>query len=300
MQIIVAGASGLIGSHVVSFLGLMGHRVQRLVRRDARSEDTDIPWNPGRQQLDAAALDGAEALICLSGENIASRWNAEKKERLLASRVDTVSLLCRTAAAMEAPPEVIVCASAMGYYGANRGDEVLTEESSVGSDFLAALCAKWEAAAQPALERGIRVVHLRFGIVLSRKGGPLRKMLLPFWLGLGGRIGDGRQFMSWLSLDEAVGIIDFAIQTDALEGAVNAMTPNPVTNSEFTQTLGAALWRPTFFPVPKAVVRLAFGEMGEALLLGSTRALPKKLEAAGYTFRYPDLRQALDQILRDG
>ena len=299
MNIAIAGSSGLLGSHLVPFLDAVGHQVQRLVRKETQAQDGDIPWNPAQQKLDPRALKGADAIICLSGENIASRWSAEKKKRLRTSRVDSVSLICRTAAAMDEPPDVIICASAIGIYGSNRGDEILTEESSPGTDFLGSLCADWEAAARPAIEKGIRVVQLRFGIILSRKGGALRKMLLPFKLGLGGRVGDGRQYMSWLSLDEAVGIIDFAIQTDSLEGPVNAMTPEPVTNREFTRALATALWRPALLPLPKTMVKLMFGEMGESLLLGSARGLPEKLKASGYTFRHPDLQHALEQILRE-
>lgn len=301
MNIIVAGASGLIGTQLVTFLAQTGHKVHRLVRHQHPSENTDILWNPAEHRLDAKGLSEIDAVVCLSGANIAAgRWTSKRKRLLRESRIQTVGLLSRTMAAMVEPPAVLICASAVGYYGANRGAEMLTEESAAGDDFLAKLCVDWEAATGPAREKGIRVVHLRFGPVLSRAGGLLSKILPQFKLGLGGPIGDGAQFMSWLNLDEAVSIIDFALQTDQLEGAVNASSPNPVTNREFTKVLAGILRRPALLTVPKPAVRLMFGEMGDGLLLSSQRAVPTRLEAAGYAFRHPNLRPALDHVLSVG
>lgn len=298
MTIMLAGGSGLIGSELGAFLTQTGHRVLRLVRENTIGRNGGVLWNPAEHRLEVADFEGVDAVVCLSGENIAKgRWTVDRKRSLRESRIQTAALLSRTLAAMDSPPETLICASAIGYYGAHCGSEVLTEESPVGDDFLANLCADWEAAARPAVEKGIRVVHLRFGIVLSRRGGALGKMLIPFRLGLGGVLGDGSQYMSWLSLDEAVSILDFVLQTDQLEGPVNAMSPNPVTNREFTRTLAKVLGRPALLTVPKPAVRLLFGEMGESLLLGSQRAVPMRLEAAGYTFRHSELEPALRHIL---
>lgn len=299
MRVVVAGASGLIGSQLVQFLAQTGHQVDRLVRKELASEKAEIVWNPAEQRLGSEALAGADAVVCLSGANIAAgRWTADRKRLLRESRIQSVALLSRCMAAMDEGPGVLVCASAVGIYGAQRGEEILTEDSEPGDDYLARLCVDWEAAAAPAREKGIRVVHLRFGLVLSRAGGALPKFLVPFKLGLGGIFGDGRQYMSWLSLDEAVGIIDFALQSDDFEGAVNATSPNPITNREFTSTLSRVLRRPALLPFPKRFVRMIFGEMGEDLLLASQRAVPRRLEAAGYRFRHPDLRSALEVVLQ--
>ena len=301
MRVIVAGASGLIGSHLVSFLAQTGHRVDRLVRKEVASENTDILWNPAEHRLGTEDLAGADAVVCLSGANIAEgRWTPERKGLLRESRIQPVALLSRCMAAMDEPPGVLICASAIGVYGTRRGQEVLSEESPPGDDYLARLCVDWEAAAGPAREKGVRVIHLRFGLVLSRAGGALPKLLLPFKLCLGGVLGDGRQYMSWLSLDEAVSIIDFALQSDDFEGVANAVSPGPVTNREFTSTLSKVLRRPAFVSVPKSFIRLAFGEMGESLLLAGQRAIPSQLEGAGYRFRHPDLRPALEHVLRAG
>ena len=301
MRVLVAGASGLIGSHLVSFLNQTGHRVGRLVRKEVASESSDLLWNPAEHGLGTEDLAGADAVVCLSGANIAGgRWTPERKRLLRESRIQPVALLSCCMAAMEEPPGVLICASAVGFYGSHRGQEILSEEGPPGDDFLARLCVDWEAAAAPAREKGVRVIHLRFGLVLSRAGGALPKLLLPFKLGLGGVVGDGRQYMSWLSLDEAVSIIDFALQSDDFEGVVNAVSPRPVTNREFTSTLSKVLRRPAFVPVPKSFIRLAFGEMGEDLLLAGQRAIPGRLEGAGYRFRHPDLRPALEHVLRAG
>jgi len=298
MTIMLAGCSGLIGSELEAFLAQTGHQVRRLVRDRVSAQAGRIFWNPAEQLLEAGSLEGVEAVVCLSGENIAGgRWTADRKQQLRESRIQPVALLSRVMAGMENPPETLICASAVGYYGADCGSERLFEESPAGKDFLGNLCADWESAAQPAVEKGIRVVHLRFGLVLSRRGGVLPKMLIPFRLGLGGMVGDGTQYMSWLSLDEAVGILDFALQTDELEGAVNAMSPHPVTNAEFSRSLGRVLRRPVLFSIPKPLVEFALGEMGEMLLMGSQRAIPRRLEGAGYGFRHGELEDALRHVL---
>lgn len=298
MKIMLAGCSGLIGTELGAFLTQTGHGVHKLVRDRASARAGGVFWKPSEGRLEAGDLEGVDAVVCLSGESIAARrWTAERKRLLRESRIQPVALLSSTMAAMENPPETFICASAVGYYGAHCGSEILTEESPQGEDFLGSLCADWEAAARPAVEKGIRVVHLRFGLVLSRRGGVLGKMLMPFRLGLGGAIGDGRQYMSWLSVDDAVSILDFALQTDQVEGPVNAMSPNPVTNGEFTRTLARVLRRPALVPIPKSLVGFALGEMGEMLLLGSQLAMPRRLEAAGYEFRHGELESALRHVL---
>lgn len=298
MKIVVAGASGFLGAHLVSFLNQVGHETRRLVRGDSRRDDGDIPWNPAELQLDPEALRGTEAIVCLSGTNVAGgRWTPAFKQSIRESRIQTVSLLAKTISSMDDPPETLICASAVGYYGCSSTGEQ-TESSPPGEDFLAQVCVDWEAAAQPAVAAGIRVVQLRLGVVLDPSGGSLGKMLLPFKLALGGRLGDGEQYMSWTTLDEAVGIIDFALQTDSLEGPVNATSPHPATNREFTRALAKAIHRPAILPIPKRIVRGMFGEMGDALLLSSIRAVPAKLEASGYRFRNPDVEQALKRMFQ--
>jgi len=240
-----------------------------------------------------------DAVVHLAGENIAAgRWTERQKARIRDSRVKGTRLLCDLLARYSPPPKALVCASAVGYYG-DRGDEILKEESASGSDFLSDVCGEWEAATQTAVERGIRVVNLRIGVVLSPLGGALAKMLTPFKLGAGGVIGSGRQYMSWIALDDAVRAFHFALTNQSLHGPVNAVAPNAVTNRDFTRTLGRVLSRPTVFPMPAFAARLAFGEMADALLLASTRVQPARLLAGGFTFRYPDLEGALRHLLRD-
>jgi uncharacterized protein (TIGR01777 family) len=294
--IAVSGASGFVGSTLVASLRAQGANVKRLVRSPPRDPKTDIAWNPAAP-LDPAVLEGLDAAVHLAGESIAGLWTAGKKARIRDSRVLGTRHLATALAQCAKRPRVLVCASAIGYYG-NRGDEVLREDSPSGSGFLADVCREWEAAAQPARDAGIRVVHLRFGMVASPTGRALKQMLLPFKLGLGGRLGSGRQYMSWISLDDAVGIIQYALATDSLAGPVNAVAPDSITNAEFTKTLGAALHRPTIFPVPEFVLRLMLGEMGEELLLASQRVEPARLLASGYKFRQPTLRSALEEMLK--
>ncbi len=298
MNILVTGSTGFIGSALVPFLTTGGHRVTRLVRSLPRPGELAVRWDPEVGTVEMAGLEGLDGVVHLAGENLAAgRWTAEKKARIRDSRVQATRLLCESLAGLSHPPKVLVCASAIGYYG-NRGDEVLPEESAPGSGFLAGVCREWEAAAAPAAQKRIRVVHMRFGVVLDPVGGALAKMLVPFRLGLGGPIGTGQQYMSWITLDDAVGVVQHALTTDTLQGPANAVAPNPVTNREFTKTLGRVLRRPTMFPMPGFAARLVFGEMADELLLSSTRVEPRRLLAAGYGFRYPELEGALQHLLR--
>lgn len=297
MRVLISGSRGLIGSALVPFLTAQGHAVTRLVRGPARPGGTEIPWGPTESKLDPGMLEGHDAVVHLAGENLAAgRWTPERKAELVDSRAKGTRLLAETLAALAHQPKVLVCASAVGYYG-DRGDEILTEESSLGHGFLAELCREWEAASAPAAEKGIRAVHLRFGVVLSPVGGALKKMLLPFRLGVGGRLGSGRQYMSWIVLDDVLPVILRALTDDALEGPVNAVAPSPVTNLDFTKTLGHVLARPTIFPVPAFALRMVFGEMADETLLASNRVQPAKLLARGFTFSHPELEGALRHVL---
>ena len=297
MKVLVTGAGGLIGSALVPLLTTGGHRVTRLVRSQPRPGAAEIHWDPAAGVVDVASLEGVEAVVHLAGENIASgRWTAARKARIRESRVKGTRTLCRALAHLSHPPKVLVSASAIGYYG-DRGSDPLWENSAPGVGFLADVCRAWEEATQPAVEKEIRVVLLRIGIVLSPAGGALAKMLLPFRLGVGGVIGSGQQYMSWVALDDVVGAAHHALVTDTLQGPVNAVAPYPVTNREFTKTLGRVLRRPTFLPMPAFAARLALGEMADALLLASTRVEPKRLLATGYSFRYSELEDALRHVL---
>lgn len=296
MRIVIAGASGLIGRALSTHWEAAGHEVHSLVRRDAQ-KTREIPWDPSENQLRTAALEGFDVAVCLSGAGITdARWTESRKELLLSSRVGPCALLARTLAQVNARPKCLICASATGIYGMDRGGEVLTEQSEPGSDFTSQLCTAWEAAAAPARDAGIRVVHLRLGVVLSPKGGALQTMLTPFSLGLGGPLGSGRQYFSWVSLDEVPDIADHVVATEALEGPVNVTTPNPVLNREFAATLGRVLHRPAILPAPAFVLRLALGEMS-GLILGSSRVYPRILEGSGYKFRHPELESALRELL---
>ncbi len=296
MNILVTGSTGLVGSAVVSFLTTGGHRVVRLVRRAARGPD-EVEWNPHAGTIDAAKLEGLDAVVHLAGENIATgRWNAAKKARIRDSRVNGTRVLSEALAKLSHKPRVLVGASAIGYYG-ERGETVMTEASPPGLNFLCNVCRDWEAATNPARDAGIRVVNLRIGVVLTPRGGALEKMLLPFKLCAGGVVGTGRQFWSWIALDDVVGAIHHAITHDELSGPVNAVSPEPATNRDFTKTLGRVLGRPTIAPLPAFVVKLLMGEMGEELLLASTRVVPNRLQETGYQFRCPTLDGALRHLL---
>ncbi|ATB31628.1 TIGR01777 family oxidoreductase [Melittangium boletus] len=291
LTVAVSGTSGLVGGALVPFLTTGGHRVRRLVR--GQPEAGDIAWAPGQGEMDVAALEGLDAVVHLAGEPIADgRWTPERKERIRRSRVDGTRALCESLARLARPPRVLVCASAVGFYG-NRGEDVLTEASSPGQGFLADVTREWEAATAPAERAGIRVVHLRLGVVLSARGGALAKMLPAFQAGVGGRIGEGRQWMSWVCLEDVLGLIYFALFTPELRGAVNAVSPQPVRQEEFARTLGRVLSRPALLPLPAAAVHALFGEMGEATLLACARAQPEVALRQGFSFFHPSLEETL-------
>jgi hypothetical protein len=300
MRVAVSGSTGLVGSEVVTVLSGAGHEVVRLVRRaPAHEEKSVLRWDPEKGEIDSAGLEGLDAVVHLAGENIASgRWNAARKAAIRDSRVNGTRLLCEALAGLARPPVTLVCASAIGIYG-DRGEDVLTEESPAAAGFLPGVCREWEAASGPAARKGIRVVALRIGMVLSPNGGALPRMLPLFRAGLGGVIGSGRQFVSWVALDDLPLILLHALQCGDLSGPVNAVAPRPVTNREFTEALGKALSRPTPLPVPAFVLRLAVGgEMADALLLASARVAPRRLEETGYRFRFPELGGALRHLLK--
>jgi uncharacterized protein (TIGR01777 family) len=292
MKVAITGAGGLVGRALAPFLTTGGHEVVRLVRRAPKAKD-EVRWDPAEGTIDAAALEGTDAVVNLSGENIAEkRWTDARKALLRSSRVGPTGLLARTLAGLRRKPGVFVSASAVGAYG-DRGDAWVTESDPPADDFLGGLSVEWEKAATPAAEAGIRVVNLRTGIVLSAAGGALGKMLLPFKAGLGGPLGPGTQYMSWIAMDDLLGAIHHALVTDAVSGPLNATAPEPVTNAVFTRTLGRVLRRPAVAPAPAFALRLLFGEMADAALLSSTRARPSKLLATGYRFRFTDLEHAL-------
>jgi uncharacterized protein (TIGR01777 family) len=294
-RVLVSGSHGLVGSVLIPFLTTGGHGVTRLVRGGAAAADT-VNWD-AEYSVKPESLEDFDAVIHLAGENIASgRWSKAKKAAIRDSRIKGTHALASALTKVKSPPRVLVCASAIGYYG-DRGDEELTESSAPGTGFLADVCREWEEAARPAREHGIRTVHVRFGVILSPQGGALAKMLTPFRLGAGGRIGSGRQWMSWIGIHDAVGAIHHAVHADALAGPVNVVAPNPVTNAEFTRTLGRVLHRPTILPMPAFAARLALGEMANELLLSSQRVNPTRLLETGYEFRHRELEAALRHVL---
>lgn len=301
MKVLVTGSTGLVGTAVGNELAREGHTVCRLIRpvstvAGGAKEGFDVAWNPATGQLGGAGV-GADAVVNLAGASIAGgRWTKARKQLLRTSRIDTTRALVGALAKMNARPRVLVSASAIGIYG-DRGDERLTEESEPGTDFLAGLAQDWEAEALKAEALGIRVVLTRFGIVLARHGGALAKMLLPFKLGVGGSLGSGKQWMSWITLEDVVGAVRFAIENGSVRGAVNVVAPQPVQNAEFTQALAKALRRPGLFPAPAFVLRLALGEMADALLLSSQRVSTQKLQGLGYQFRFPEVPSALGAVL---
>ena len=294
-RIAITGASGLIGTALTQALQRDGREVHSLVRTP-RGAPREIAWDPDAGHIDAAALEGFDAVVHLAGENIGQRWTPAVKERILESRVRGTQLLAGALASLRQPPEVLVSASAVGYYG-DRGDEPLDESAPAGNDFLAEVAQAWEAAAIPAANAGIRVVHPRSGMVLSPHGGALARMLVPFRLGLGGQMGSGHQWTSWIALDDEVAAIRFLVDTPILTGPVNVTSPRPVTNAEFTRVLGHVLRRPTLMTVPAAALRLAFGEMADRTILASQRARPVRLLDAGFHFHHPRLEDALRALL---
>ena len=294
-RILVSGVSGPIGAALLPTLKTRGYEITRLVRGAATGEE-QISWNPGKP-IAPEAVSGFDAVVHLAGESIVGRWTDEKKRKIRDSRVVGTCSLAQALAQAKEKPQVFVCSSAIGYYG-DRGNEGLNEESAPGSGFLPDVCREWEAATSAAIDAGIRTVQMRTGIVLSPKGGALGKMLTPFKMGVGGEIGDGQQWMSWIDVQDMVGAIHHILKSDLLQGPVNMVAPKPVTNAEFTQTLASVLSRPAIFPVPAFVVKLAFGEMGETVLLGSQRVEPTQLVMSGYPFRFSSLRASLENILK--
>jgi uncharacterized protein len=297
VRVAVSGSGGLIGSAVAEAFAAGGDDVVRLVRGAPSPGEAAARWIPKTGTVDAAALGAVDAVIHLAGENIASgRWSASRKDAIRESRVKGTRRLCESLAGLASPPATLVCASAVGYYG-DRGDDLLTEESGPGAGFLPEVCREWEAACDPAVRCGTRVVSLRFGVVLAPSGGALSRMLPLFRAGLGGTLGGGRQYVSWLALGDVAPIVRHVLECDELRGPVNAVAPRPVTNRELTDAMGEVLSRPVLLPVPAFALRLALGEMAEVLLLSSCRAVPRRLEASGYRFRFPELREALRSML---
>jgi uncharacterized protein (TIGR01777 family) len=298
MRVLVSGAGGLIGRNLVPALTAGGHQVVRLIRGRRSVPTADVIWSPELGQLDPAGLEGIDGVIHLAGEPILGRWTPARRTRIRDSRVDGTALLARTIAGLKRKPRVLVCASASGYYG-DRGDDLLTEESAPGTGFLADVCRAWEAAAAPARAAGLRVVHVRTGLALARGGGLLGTILLPFRLGVGGPIGRGARFWSWIAIDDLVDVFRFALESHSLAGAVNGAAPHPVTNARFARTLGRVLSRPAFIPVPPAALRLVFGrDAADEAMLASARLVPARLLAAGFRFRFPELEGALRHELQ--
>ena len=297
MDVAISGASGFIGTALTASLRGDGHRVLRLTRGGVTSGDT-VGWDPDAGRIDAPALEGLDAVVHLAGEGIGERrWTDEQKRAIRESRVRGTAVLAGAVASRERKPRVFVSGSAIGYYG-DRGDELLTEQSAPGDDFLAEVCVAWEAETQPATDAGIRTVLARTGIVLDPLGGALARMLLPFKLGVGGRQGSGKQWMSWITLADHVGAIRHAIDHESVRGPVNLVAPNPVTNAEFARTLGHALHRPTILPTPMLPLKLRFGaELVESLLLVSQRVEPAQLVACGFEFTCSSLDTALRAML---
>lgn len=294
LTVAISGASGLIGTNLTHFLTTGGHRVLPMVRQERRIEGDAIYWNPYTGEIDAEGLSRADAVVHLAGASLAGgRWTDERKKIILESRLKGTDLLARTLAGLPGGPKTLLCASAVGFYG-NRGDERLDESSSgPGDGFLADVVQKWEAASRPAERAGLRVVHLRQGVVISPAGGALAQMLLPFKLGVGGRLGSGRQYFSWIDMDDMMGIVLRALYEDTLSGVVNATAPNPVTNATFTDALGRVLGRPTIIPVPRFALKVAFGQLGEEALLWGQRVLPSRLEAEGFRWFYEGVEDSL-------
>ncbi|MCA9110262.1 MAG: TIGR01777 family oxidoreductase [Planctomycetaceae bacterium] len=296
-KVAVTGASGMIGSEVVRRLSSLGRPVVKLVRGTPKSTVTEAQWSVEEGLVNPSRLEGLYGVIHLAGENIAGgRWTEDMKRRIRSSRVQGTEKLCRDLAKLHRRPKVLVCASAIGYYG-DRGTTILDESSPPGEGFLPEVCREWEAATKPASDAGIRVVNVRIGVVISKEGGALAKMLLPFKMGAGGKVGSGKQYWSWISHVDVVGVLLHALDCETLSGPVNAVSPNAVTNAEFTDVLGSVLHRPTILPMPAFAAKLALGQMADDLLLASAHVVPKKLEESGYEFQYPQLRECLQHEL---
>lgn len=291
MKILVSGSHGLIGKALIGSLESGGHEVLRLVR--STPKPGEIEWHPNQDAMDETRLEGFDAVINLAGENVAGgRWTEDQKRKIHDSRVNGTHLLSEAMAKLEKRPRVFLCASATGFYG-DRDDEVLDEHSDSGGGFLAGVCREWEKATEPAVAAGVRVVNLRFGVILAREGGMLSKLLTPFKMGMGGKVGSGKQFISWVAIDDVVSAINLALNDETFRGPLNVVSPNPVTNEVFTKTLGHILSRPTALAMPAFAARLAFGEMADEMLLSSQYVVPKRLNDAGFEFKYPELEGAL-------
>jgi len=295
MKILVSGSHGLVGKALTTSLVNAGHEIVSLVRQSAN--DSEIEWHPNEGKINRQQLEGFDVVVHLAGESIASgRWTEEKKKKIRESRVEGTELLGSALARLSQPPSTFISASAIGFYG-NRGDELLTEKSAPGEGFLPEVCVAWEKATGQAEAKGIRTIHTRFGIILDEKGGALERMLTPFRMGVGGKVGNGNQWMSWIALDDVIGALKFLIGEPGSDGPVNFTAPNPVTNADFTEALGNVLSRPTLFSVPAFAARLAFGEMADELLLSSAKVEPERLKEGGYQFKHPELSSALKAIL---
>jgi uncharacterized protein len=297
VRVLISGATGLVGTALGEALRAEGHAVGQFVRPGGTARAGDVRWDPEGGSVDVAPMEGADAVVCLSGAGIGDgRWTPERKKVLRSSRVDATRVLVDALGQIKRKPRVFISASAIGYYG-DRGDEILTEASTAGNDFLAQLARDWETEGIRAETFGIRTVIVRFGVILSAKSGALTRMLTPFKLGVGGRLGSGKQWMSWVSLDDAVGIIRAAMANEGIKGPVNVVAPNPVRNADFTRTLASALHRPAIFPAPAFALRIALGEMADGLLLSSQRVRPERMITAGYDYRFGELEAGLLSIL---
>ena len=295
MKVAIAGASVLVGSALIPVLKSMGASITRMVRSKPRAGE--LEWHPNNDELSPDTLSGFDTIINLAGENIAGgRWTDDQKRKIRESRINGTHLLSEAIARLSPKPRVFICASATGIYG-DRDDEVLDEQSESGGGFLAGVCREWEEATKPAIQAGVRVVNLRLGPILAREGGMLAKLLTPFKMGMGGKVGSGRQYISWIAIDDVIQAIKLAIEDASIHGALNVVSPNPVTNEEFTKTLGHVLNRPTALAIPPFAARLAFGEMADEMLLASQKVIPKKLANAGFVFKYPELEPTLKHLL---
>lgn len=300
LKVAITGSTGLVGPKIIDLLLRENYAVTQISRQEALKGDVQTPlivWDPARGQLDSNALEGFDIIIHLAGTNVGDAWSPARKKSILDSRVNGTRLLSRTIASLKQKPKLLICASAIGYYGNCSANDVLDEGSPKGQGFLPDVCWQWEFETKPAQEAGVRVVHMRIGVVLSKAGGALAKMWMPFQLGLGGVLGHGRQMLSWVALDEIPSIISFIIKNEKIAGPVNVVAPNPVSNREFTKVLGKVINRPVIFPVPGFAIRMLFGEMGQSLLLEGSKVLPKKLLDAGYRFKYPDIGSALEKAV---
>ena len=296
MKILISGSHGFIGSAVHRSLSQQGHSLLRLIRLTQIAKSDEVFWNLPDNYIDHSKLTNLDAVIHLAGENLFGRWNEKKKQAIHDSRVKGTAFLAKTLAAMEHKPKVLICASAIGYYG-NRGEDECIETIEAGDSFLSTVCCQWEQSARPASEAGVRVVNLRFGVVLGKEGGSLAKMLPAFKMGMGGPLGNGQQWVSWVSIVDAVRAIEFAIEHETLQGPVNVVSPHPVRNKEFAHAVGHALHRPEVVPVPKRMLKFMFGEMADETVLASTKVLPQKLQTEDFQFQHPDLNTALEAIL---